>query len=492
MSAYTDCLEEATFTQGDPVVYQRPTSIHHWQLRDLISAADNEQEFYCVHDTCVYSFNTDTKQSKLVTNLGWSANSMTCRAGFLAAGGLHGELEVRQLSTGEACFKGSVGSTVNNALHIAQHSSGEVRLFVCCNDNSIKVYALPSMDAVTVIRCPCPINYAALSPDGQHLVAVGDCNPTLLYQATPTAEPSASPLLCCAMCSALLTVLPTLPLKHASPVDSCRTSSCTAAAAAAAAAATAAAAAAVLEVRQLSTGEACFKGSVGSTVNNALHIAQHSSGEVRLFVCCNDNSIKVYALPSMDAVTVIRCPCPINYAALSPDGQHLVAVGDCNPTLLYQATPTGYASSTSFTEASDVGMCCAWNHHGTSFAACAQDGTVAVWDARSGACASRCLLPSAARCVKWAAPPLDLLAVAEHEARISLLDARRWGSGQALALGGAVRGAVRGGAGLRSLDVSGIAFSPSGRRLWVGLEPCCVGFSIDSLKRRTFGVADML
>ncbi|WIA15831.1 hypothetical protein OEZ85_012586 [Tetradesmus obliquus] len=338
MSAYTDCLEEATFTQGDPVVYQRPTSIHHWQLRDLISAADNEQEFYCVHDTCVYSFNTDTKQSKLVTNLGWSANSMTCRAGFLAAGGLHGELEVRQLSTGEACFKGSVGSTVNNALHIAQHSSGEVRLFVCCNDNSIKVYALPSMDAVTVIRCPCPINYAALSPDGQHLVAVGDCNPTLLYQATPT----------------------------------------------------------------------------------------------------------------------------------------------------------GYAASTSFTEASDVGMCCAWSHHGTSLAACAQDGTVAVWDARSGACASRCLLPSAARCVKWAAPPLDLLAVAEHEARISLLDARRWGSGQALALGGAVRGAVRGGAGLRSLDVSGIAFSPSGRRLWVGLEPCCVGFSIDSLKRRTFGVADML
>jgi hypothetical protein len=31
-------------------------------------------------------------QSKLVSNLGWSANSMTCRAGFIAAGGLHGEV----------------------------------------------------------------------------------------------------------------------------------------------------------------------------------------------------------------------------------------------------------------------------------------------------------------------------------------------------------------------------------------------------------------
>jgi hypothetical protein len=40
----------------------RPTSIHHWQLRDLISPADNEQEFYCVHDTCIYSYNADTKQ----------------------------------------------------------------------------------------------------------------------------------------------------------------------------------------------------------------------------------------------------------------------------------------------------------------------------------------------------------------------------------------------------------------------------------------------
>jgi hypothetical protein len=27
-----------------------------------------------------------------------------------------------------------------------------VRLFVCCNDSSIKVFSLPSMDSVTAIR----------------------------------------------------------------------------------------------------------------------------------------------------------------------------------------------------------------------------------------------------------------------------------------------------------------------------------------------------
>jgi WD40 repeat protein len=92
-----------------------------------------------------------------------------------------------------------------------------------------------------------------------------------------------------------------------------------------------------------------------------------------------------------------------------------------------------------------------------------QDGSLAVWDQRSGACITRMLLPSAARCVKFSAPPLDLLAVSEHDERVSLFDARRWGSGQTLALGGAVRGAVRGAAAVRSLDVSGIAFSPSVR-----------------------------
>lgn len=65
------------------------------------------------------------------------------------------------------------------------------------------------------------------------------------------------------------------------------------------------------------------------------------AGEDRLYVCCNDSTVKVFALPSMTSVTVLRCPCPINYVALSPDGKTLVAVGDTDTTHLYQATPSG-------------------------------------------------------------------------------------------------------------------------------------------------------
>jgi hypothetical protein len=53
-----------------------------------------------------------------------------------------------------------------------------------------------------------------------------------------------------------------------------------------------------------------------------------------------------------------RFPCPINYAALSPDGQHLVAVGDCNQTLVYQATPTGADACTDKQACSGQGHSC--------------------------------------------------------------------------------------------------------------------------------------
>lgn len=97
-----------------------------------------------------------------------------------------------------------------------------------------------------------------------------------------------------------------------------------------------------LEVRHLASGRQCFKGTVGGTVNNALHVGRHpGSGELRLYVCNNDDSVKVFALPSMAPLATIRTPVPANYAALSPDGAHLVVVGDCSSTLLYEAGPAG-------------------------------------------------------------------------------------------------------------------------------------------------------
>lgn len=151
--------------------------------------------------------------------------------------------------------------------------------------------------------------------------------------------------------------------------------------------------------------------------------------------------------------------------------------------------PAGYTLLTSFTEACDVGMCCAWNPHGTLLASSHQDGAVAVWDARSGACVSRMALSNAARCLKFSAAPLDLLAVSEHDSSVVLVDSRAWHSRQTVYVPpGSHTGSPRG----RGLDISGIAFTPSGARLWVGMDVCCVGIDVDSVKRRTFGVSSVL
>jgi WD40 repeat protein len=149
----------------------------------------------------------------------------------------------------------------------------------------------------------------------------------------------------------------------------------------------------------------------------------------------------------------------------------------------------GYTLLTSFTEACDGGMCCAWNQHGTLFASCHQDGAVAVWDARSGRCISRMALANAARCIKFSAAPMDMLAVSEHDASVVLVDSRAWHMRQTVLV---PPGPHQGSPGGRGMDISGLAFTPSGSRLWVGMDTCCVGVQIDSVKRRTFGVSSVL
>lgn len=59
-------------------------------------------------------------------------------------------------------------------------------------------------------------------------------------------------------------------------------------------------------------------------------------------MCNNDNTIKVYNLADMQApVTSVRCPTPINYAALSKGLGLLACVGDCPEAMLYKATESG-------------------------------------------------------------------------------------------------------------------------------------------------------
>jgi hypothetical protein len=45
----------AVFARGT-AVYDRKSTIHHWQLRDLVSAAENEHQFYLLYEQDVYRY----------------------------------------------------------------------------------------------------------------------------------------------------------------------------------------------------------------------------------------------------------------------------------------------------------------------------------------------------------------------------------------------------------------------------------------------------
>lgn len=231
-----------------------------------------------------------------------------------------------------------------------------------------------------------------------------------------------------------------------------------------------------LDVRQLAGGEIVYKGHCGGSVNNALHIARDASQQLRLFVCNNDDTIKVYGLASGALATMLRCPVAINYCSLSPGGRHLVCVGDNRHTYLYQATPVCYRQVSVFTEAGDAGMCCAWDAAGSLFAAAFQDGSAAVWDHRSTRVVAHYHTPLACRNVKFSPAPLDMMAFAEHRSRCHVVDCRMWDRQQVLDVGSQNC----------EPDISGLAFSPSGRRLYVGTEGGIAAYNVDTTSRRGF------
>ncbi|KAK9806324.1 hypothetical protein WJX72_010353 [[Myrmecia] bisecta] len=238
-----------------------------------------------------------------------------------------------------------------------------------------------------------------------------------------------------------------------------------------------------LDVRHLETGECVFKGHVGGSVNNALHFGRDQAGELLLFICNNDDTVKVFSPAKEDLVASIQCPVPINYAALSPDGRHLVCVGDSFHTYVYTATPSGFACSGTFAEAKDAGMSCGWNAAGTCFAAGSQDGRLNVWEHRSGKVVAQFKTKGACRGVKFSGGSVDLLAFTEHESVCHVVDARSYSSRQT----------IRCAPGPQDYHISGLAFSPSSQRLYVGMEDLGIArYDVDVLGRSSFPCGQLL
>jgi len=172
--------EETEFLQSFPKRHNQRSTIQHWQLRDLLVCPNSRKEFICVNQNNVISYNTESKKaSPILKDLNFSPTSITCSNGFLAVGGQRSQLMVKQLN-GQWYAQTVVGGSINNALCISNHPYG-TRLYICNNDETIKIYTLPGLQRVEFISLPTAVNYASVSPDGRKMVAVGDSNQVFLY-----------------------------------------------------------------------------------------------------------------------------------------------------------------------------------------------------------------------------------------------------------------------------------------------------------------------
>ena len=107
-------------------------------------------------------------------------------------------------------------------------------------------------------------------------------------------------------------------------------------------------------------------------------------GSVRIYICNNDETIKVYSLPDLQRITTINLPTAVNYASISPDGSKLLAVGDSPQVYLYDISKNGsYQRTSTLIASTDASFSCAWNQSSDKFAIASQDGFVSVWDIRS-------------------------------------------------------------------------------------------------------------
>ena len=122
-------------------------------------------------------------------------------------------------------------------------------------------------------------------------------------------------------------------------------------------------------------------------------------------------------------------------------------------------------------------MSVAWNPSGSCFAAASQDGLVCVWDVRSQRPMAKFSTSLACRSLKFSRGPVDLLAFAEHEENIHLVDARTFATRQTIRVGSP---------GMDSSNISGIAFFPDGSHIYAGLDDSISLYEIDTSMRRSF------
>ena len=321
-------------------------------------------------------------QSTVTLGLPFSPTSFAVDgvASLVAAGGQHGQLDVRRLGSSEPLLRSAGGGAVINGVALAPRAgagtAGSHRVFVAANDCVVRAYDVPAAESadaddrenVAPVAAPVAAPDSADDEDGAPAAAASDSDNDDDEDAVPPPP--------------ILSPRRGGRRRPAAPSD------------AATRAARARTAAPVAIVRALDPVNFC-----------ALAPAAGSSG---------------------------------------PACRALASVGDCAALTLHApATDGTYTRVASWDAFCDAGMATAWSPGGSWLAAAGQCGTVVAVDPRaapSSGPVAALRVRGAARALKVCPGPADLVLVTEHDTRAHVFDARTWTAVHSVRVGGAAGG----------------------------------------------------
>jgi len=190
---------DAVFTTSEvPERYDKPCSIGHWQLRDLMHFDDTGDAVYVCHSREVQRYSFKNKRTTPTMVLGWVATSMAVRYGYVAAGNQASDVKIWSTMEGKVIYEERINSgSVNNAMHFSR-TPDALELHVCSNDCVVRTFQVSeSQDTwgaerrvrlAQATQFETPINYAAVSPDGRSMCCVGDNRVTFLADRRESGE----------------------------------------------------------------------------------------------------------------------------------------------------------------------------------------------------------------------------------------------------------------------------------------------------------------
>lgn len=243
----------------------------------------------------------------------------------------------------------------------------------------------------------------------------------------------------------------------------------------------------------------------------------NNNRNIKLLACNNDETIKVFDLPSMEHSGTIRLSYAVNGVSISPDGSKMIAVGDSSQVSLFNIEPnsSAYQQVGTLQTTKDAGFSCCWDQTGTKFAIGCQDGYVCVWDIRSSKKLAQ--IPSsqqgtgnggrgAVRSVRFSqSGSIDLLAFSEHCSMFNVVDCRNFDEVDTVRVGlspslpasspsssTTTSTSTSDTYNYTENNITGLTFSPDNRSIFVGTEGCIWEYGIDTLKRRGFAQGNIL